>query len=181
MKARIIIGTLLLVGIVGCTTYTDDMSEEDRIIARYEQNFSLGDDDPDSCSKITKHVFVDIFTLCIAETWYGHARHAYDRLMKDRRNYEELVKVLMWKDKMEIMKIMGSPDRSFSLASEDVWAYQKRSYTFNGSTFVVGNTFSNGLSVGSGGVRGNGTENVSELLIMFDKDGHCSNVSRKMR
>lgn len=45
------------------------MSAEDRVVARYEQNFVLGDDDPEAEWKTTKRVLRDVFTFGIAEAW----------------------------------------------------------------------------------------------------------------
>jgi len=176
----ILILEFVMMSLVGCATYTPEMSREDRIIARYEQNFVLDNNDADATAKLFKRCVRDAFTLGIAEAWYGRARRSYNKLMADRESFDSLRKALLGKNESEIIVYLGSPDKKHVTPQQTIWSYLKRTYRFSGNTFVSTYGVNNGLVFGSGHTVGNTEERISELLVCFT-NGVCTEVVRQNR
>ena len=99
--------------IPGCTTYEPGSTNEERIVARYEQNIILEDDDPQKFKKICKHTLADISTLLFAEIWYAKVRKSYNELKLLEKKEEDFRNFYIGKTREEIIRDFGAPEKVY--------------------------------------------------------------------
>ncbi len=169
---------ILAVGL-GCTSYRAEMTLEEKVVARYEQNCGI--------EHICKHIFLDLISVGFAELWYHRVRTTYFDVMhqrqlaeEERRRWNEFVKSHLGLSKKDIIRKCGLPDREMSDGDGGIVMLYESSVRHGWMS-----AYAYGTRIGWDNVRSSGfsewTDNayVTQVWFMLDVKGLCNAIDRK--
>lgn len=185
MKAILLLGLALV--LTGCVSYTPEMGQRERIIARYEQTHAMPEDSwGGRNSKRFKRICVDVITFGLMEIWYGRARSSYRNVMADEHGWNAFADSVKGKPYGDVLARYGSPTKTQDLGDgRRMMIYEHRSMTgevalsggFLGTMSSFGNMGALGSIVGGTGSFSS-SENVRQSWLVVDANNIVVDVAR---
>lgn len=178
-----------LIGIGGCTSYTED-SLVGRVTQRYEQNIILKtDSSSEKVKKLSKHIFWDIVTIGLAEMWYDNARSSYYQYVVDAQNaatkWKQFRERHLGMTENQLVLELGPPDLVTSdgiggkiLLYESSKAEGKTYLSISHNVQETG--FGTAYGTSSGGGLTTYSANVFRLWFAINKKGKVYKINRRV-
>ena len=156
----------------GChTAYHDQMTDDERIIARYEQQVK---------GRWLKRGFIDLISLGFAELWYQHATSSYEGVMAHRKqemeaekNWQEWRAKQVGRTRAEIQAELGLPD------ADEPDGTGGRVITWENSSVIGGLSLRGNGWVGVTGASWGSNTTIDRNYAILDSDGKITSVNRR--
>jgi hypothetical protein len=161
-----------LFALAGChTAYHSGMTDDEKIIARYEQQVK---------GRWLKRPFIDFISLGFAEIWYQHATSSYDGVMEHlrrqaeaERRWQEWRQAQIGRTRSELQAELGIPD------ADEPDGDGGRVLTWENSSAVGGVSLHGNSWVGVTGVSWGSNTTIERLYAIVDSVGKVKAVNRR--